>query len=634
MKRAIRLLVCLFLLSALTVSVSAASSVPSAVIKAVDSVVRIEAEFADGWATGSGFVIESSRDITLIATNYHVVEGDPQSISVWLGEDESIRAEIVLQSESKDLCILKLAYPVSLKALRFDEADLGEAIYAVGFPAAADDLSDKEAHDSRDATLTDGIVSAFRSVTIADGGSPVSILQINAAINSGNSGGPLFNEKGRVVGINTYGITDAQGIFGAIAASELEGLLAQSGIHLGGGMDWLKPVGIGAAALLVLAGLIALLKKCRPLPVKKLAAGALVVLLLLAVGGYTGTYLMARSAAAEGDFEKADSLLLLQPLTALHDGNLVYYVAAGGQLAAGDYEGAKAAFAALSGYMDADTMVLEADYRYAEALLEAGEFDEAIEVFTALSETGYKDAEEKVFWCRIEKGNHLLHEANEYKKARDYFDTLTRIYTDENSKYYAEARFHYALALQKTGQYVAAYNQLKEIEDYTKAVEIMPAFKEAMYQEGVKQYRNGDTTTAFGIFDALSGYSDSDKYTLLIYAKNSLSRILEGNERQKEEYINRLMDIFYFEDVPKVLGKSKAFLQGEWESDNGKYLNMSRDGAMSTNLPGCEGEDNFDWLRIGSTFKENSGIDITALAPDCIEIFCYQNGQTYTLYRQ
>ena len=264
MKRALRLLLCLFLLSALTVPAYAASSVPAAVIKAVDSVVRIEAEFDDGWASGSGFVIESSRDTTLIATNYHVVEGNPQSISVWLGEDESIRAEIVLESEAKDLCVLKLAYPVSLKALSFDEAELGEAIYAVGFPAAADDLSDKAAHASSDATLTDGIVSAVRSVTITEGGSPVSILQINAAINSGNSGGPLFNEKGRVVGINTYGITDAQGIFGAIAASELEGLLAESGIRLGGGLDWLKPVGIGLAALLALAGLIALPREKMP----------------------------------------------------------------------------------------------------------------------------------------------------------------------------------------------------------------------------------------------------------------------------------------------------------------------------------------------------------------------------------
>lgn len=509
-------MICVLSLSVLIVSVSAASSVPSAVIKAVDSVVRIEAEFDDGWATGSGFVIESSRDTTLIATNYHVVEGNPQSISVWLGEDESIRAEIVLQSEAKDLCVLKLAYPVSLKALSFDEAELGEAIYAVGFPAAADDLSDKAAHVGSDATLTDGIVSAFRSVTIADGGAPVSILQINAAINSGNSGGPLFNEKGRVVGINTYGITDAQGIFGAIAASELEGLLAQSGIRLGGGMDRLRPVGIGLAVLLVLAGLVVLLKKCRPLPAKKLAAGALAVLLLLAVGGYAGTYLMARSAAAEGDFEKADSLLFLQPLTALHDRNLVDYVEAGGQLAAGDYEGAKTAFAALSGYMDADAMVLEADYQRAENLLETGEFDEAIVLFTRLCNIGYRDTEDRVIEARYEAAISLM-ELGEYKKALSAFKVLNEGYIkDKRDERYYEVRYQSALALWGLEDYTGAYEELTAMRSNPKAVEILPKFMEAMYVAGQKYYDKGDFFKAYEIFSTIPDYLDASLYLVAI----------------------------------------------------------------------------------------------------------------------
>lgn len=111
---------------------------------------------------------------------------------------------------------MKLAQPISLVPLPFakSSATQGDAVYAVGFPAKADYLSDKEAHTSADATITDGIVSAIRETTISGHSTPLKLLQINAAINPGNSGEPLFNVSGEIVGINTYGINDSQGIFG------------------------------------------------------------------------------------------------------------------------------------------------------------------------------------------------------------------------------------------------------------------------------------------------------------------------------------------------------------------------------------------------------------------------------------
>ena len=203
-------------------------------MKATESVVRVLAEYADGYATGSGFVIKSDKEETLIATNYHVVEGNPYSISVWLSEEETVSATILAYTNQKDMCILKLAYPVSLKPLAFSDsgAKQGQAVYAVGFPGAADYLSDKEAHTSADATITDGIVSAVREATVSSYGTPTKILQINAAINSGSSGGPLFNTNGEVVGINTYGINDSQGIFGAIDVSELKSFMADNAISV------------------------------------------------------------------------------------------------------------------------------------------------------------------------------------------------------------------------------------------------------------------------------------------------------------------------------------------------------------------------------------------------------------------
>ncbi|MEL7608305.1 MAG: trypsin-like peptidase domain-containing protein [Bacillota bacterium] len=231
-----RLLAALLLVAILPLSfvvAFAAENVPASVLKASESVVRIVAETTQYISTGSGFIVSNNKDATLIATNYHVVEGEPYQISVWIGEDETISAKILAYSDQKDLCILELQHPVSLPALKLNPNGIkqGDAVFAVGFPAAADYLSDAEAHTSSDATITDGIVSAIRQMAVVDYGISVPLLQINAAINSGNSGGPLFNASGEVVGINTYSVYDSQGIFGAIAIEELVSFAEDNNIH-------------------------------------------------------------------------------------------------------------------------------------------------------------------------------------------------------------------------------------------------------------------------------------------------------------------------------------------------------------------------------------------------------------------
>ena len=265
MKRLCAAFLCIFFVLTMTLSVSAASSVPKPVIDSTKSVVRVLAEYPDGYATGSGFIIKSNSGETLIVTNYHVVEDKPYSISVWISDDETVSASILAYTDQKDMCILKLAYPVSLKPLAFAKngAKQGEAVYAVGFPGAADYLSDREAHTSAEATITDGIVSAVRETTVAAHGTPVKILQINAAINAGNSGGPLFNADGEVTGINTLGINDSQGIFGAIDVSELENFMADHGIAIPratNSFPWLI-VGIAVAVITLSIVVIFIVKR-------------------------------------------------------------------------------------------------------------------------------------------------------------------------------------------------------------------------------------------------------------------------------------------------------------------------------------------------------------------------------------
>lgn len=234
MRRMNRLLLVAAIISMLIFSVFAEAAVPKTVIDASESVVNIMVEYTDGYSSGSGFVIESTSTRTLIATNHHVIAGDPLSISVWISETEKINAHILSASEQKDLCVLELAYPIPYAALAMkrDGAEKGDAVYAIGFPGAADYLSTTEAHTSDEATITDGIVSAIRQTTATEYGPEIQLLQINAAINPGNSGGPLLNADGFVVGINTYKAGESEGIFGAIAIGELLDYLADNAITI------------------------------------------------------------------------------------------------------------------------------------------------------------------------------------------------------------------------------------------------------------------------------------------------------------------------------------------------------------------------------------------------------------------
>ena len=150
--------------------------------------------------------------------------------------------------------MLKLDYPLDLPALTLKAGTVkqGDPVYTVGFPGAADDLGQTYSRTRENVTITDGIVSALRTTLGYDGTRQVKLIQTSAAINHGNSGGPLFNEKGQVVGINTYGIDDAQSVFGAVDVSELLELLDNNGIDVSRHVDGFS------IFFIVLGGVVAL----------------------------------------------------------------------------------------------------------------------------------------------------------------------------------------------------------------------------------------------------------------------------------------------------------------------------------------------------------------------------------------
>lgn len=176
--------------------------------------------------TGTGVVI---TDNGYIVTNAHVIydsehgAGEAESVSVILNDEKSYDAEIVGYDTDCDIAVLKIKAE-GLTAAEFGDSDkirLGESVIAIGNPLGFD-LMD---------TVTGGMISGInRNITIND--KAMNLIQTDAAINSGNSGGPLINKNGQVIGINsskmssTYsGEASIEGIGFAIPSNEVSSIV-------------------------------------------------------------------------------------------------------------------------------------------------------------------------------------------------------------------------------------------------------------------------------------------------------------------------------------------------------------------------------------------------------------------------
>jgi putative serine protease PepD len=156
-----------------------------------NAVTYIVADTPEGQATGSGFVV--SKD-GLIVTNDHVVDGASQ-VQVKLGtSDKAQAAQVVGADPSRDLALLKVDghdLP-TLSLADSSSVSVGDPTYAIGNPFGLDH------------TLTTGIVSALqRSLQAPDGATISGAIQTDAALNPGNSGGPLLDSSGKVIGVNS-----------------------------------------------------------------------------------------------------------------------------------------------------------------------------------------------------------------------------------------------------------------------------------------------------------------------------------------------------------------------------------------------------------------------------------------------
>jgi 2-alkenal reductase len=166
--------------------------------------------------SGSGFILDNDGHIV---TNQHVVEGGVEFLVV-LADGRELPATLIGADANSDVAVLQVDSDVPAVANIGDSTTLlpGQPVLAIGSPLG-----------TFTNTVTEGIVSALGRTVPDDDGGPelLNLIQHDAAINPGNSGGPLVTLSGEVVGINTLGIIDAQGLFFAVPAETVKSVAAE-----------------------------------------------------------------------------------------------------------------------------------------------------------------------------------------------------------------------------------------------------------------------------------------------------------------------------------------------------------------------------------------------------------------------
>lgn len=286
----IRFLICSLLLIGMICTGCGASAGNSGYADAKNGVAVVhESVSLDGEEVGIGygsgfFVGNAGEDPQYLITNYHVIEqylyygagqGDIFTdengvehalkgyIRVYFDASDYVEAYVVDYNAIADVAVLKTEFPVSKrKALPLcvpTEDMVSSSVYAIGFPSAAENYKADSVRKwgLNDSTFTSGVIS--RLVTTS--GSGVHHVQIDVEISSGNSGGPLVNQSGQVVGINTWGLVDenmnyATNIDEAITLLKLHSVPYSTGAEKSGQGNLIVLILAGVVLIIAIAAIV------------------------------------------------------------------------------------------------------------------------------------------------------------------------------------------------------------------------------------------------------------------------------------------------------------------------------------------------------------------------------------------
>lgn len=240
--------VLIFSFMTVTVSAGTASDAKNSVVAVINQ---------DGMSYGTGFAIgESGKPVEYIVTNNHVVQGDAgnttATIAFDLASNDYVMANVYFYDATKDIAVLKLPQPTDKREAMvlcpMENVDPDDAFAALGYPG--NQATDWPKYNTDDITVTKG------GIKKADRINGLDVYMLDLTITHGNSGGPLVNSQGEVVGINTFGLNDDNY---AIAIDELLKVIDTDRIPvtLHGSVNLFLIV--GAALLIVIIALVIVL---------------------------------------------------------------------------------------------------------------------------------------------------------------------------------------------------------------------------------------------------------------------------------------------------------------------------------------------------------------------------------------
>lgn len=171
-------------------------------------------KLGNNWSVGSGFIVDSTG---YIVTNNHVIGNTDSEVYVTLYGGDTVKGRTVWANSDLDIAIVKIEV-AGLPYMKLGDSmniTIGEEVYAIGNPLGFEFQR----------TVTSGIVSGTNRSIVVNGAYMEDLIQTDASINSGNSGGPLINKKGEVLGINTIKVESAEGIGFAIPVNQIKPII-------------------------------------------------------------------------------------------------------------------------------------------------------------------------------------------------------------------------------------------------------------------------------------------------------------------------------------------------------------------------------------------------------------------------
>lgn len=308
-------------------------------------------------------------------------------------------------------------------------------------------------------------------------------------------------------------------------------------------------------------------------------------------------------------------------------------------------DSAESVFKELGDYSDSATMLQEIAYRRATDLLEAKKYDDAASAFEALGE--YKDSETMVKESIYQKGLGQMKQSKSMTYVYNAFLSFNQITDYSDAKAKMEKALETLVNLQLDGifsktSFPANLNSSQQLIVYNTVV----AYINKNIERTFEDWRNSNTDkNIYKILENLpSGFEDRNELLSFFKALSSVDMTASVKDfySKNKKAIDDVWDTALRENVMNNQWVLDGFLQGHWTTYGGDYyFDMEEDGHIWYNLPwpSISGtdyyyiEDYILYFGTGENHRMVKVFDFTMSEPDQIDVYCFENGRTYTLYR-